>query len=423
MADIVMSIVKTLSLVLNAVLLTMCLSRKRSLSLVVLGWISLGILSYSSERLLGSLPEFTILGSLLFVPLVLWAYSGPLFQMIFAMLLPMYLTSTQQMLVESILRLTMPFGTDEYWLTYLTIVLIMSAIYIYLVFRFGKGLLKRILVEGRTSEWMLYSFSSILSFTTIMILYQSLIEKNTITFIIALCAIVWGYIMLCFAIINTHEKLQVQFERDLSREIISSGRDYYGKLTDMSEQLHILRHDYKHHLISIKKLIDSSENDEARMYLSKLNSNAIDDSIYEYCKSRVLNALLDSFAQRCKEESIEFTVKIILPPLDIVDDYELCIILGNLLENAITACRRTPPDEWKHIDLSMRSRDDHYGIKVENSYDGVLKNEGKILHSTKKDGGLGIKSIQTVVASHNGEYIPVWDEKKFSAFVVFKLEE
>jgi hypothetical protein len=71
----------------------------------------------------------------------------------------------------------------------------------------------------------------------------------------------------------------------------------------------------------------------------------------------------------------------------------------------------------------MRPREGQYGIKVENSYDGILKNEGKTLYTTKKDGGLGIKSIVSVARSHNGEYVPVWDEKKFSAFVVLKLNK
>jgi hypothetical protein len=71
----------------------------------------------------------------------------------------------------------------------------------------------------------------------------------------------------------------------------------------------------------------------------------------------------------------------------------------------------------------MKPHEHQYGIKVENSYDGVLKHEGKTLYTTKKDGGLGIKSILSVARRYDGEYTPVWDEKMFSAFVVLKLRE
>jgi sensor histidine kinase regulating citrate/malate metabolism len=229
--------------------------------------------------------------------------------------------------------------------------------------------------------------------------------------------------MLCFAIINTHEKYRQKYEADLAREIIYSGRDYYEKLTDMTEQLHILRHDYKYHLASMQKMIKSGYNKEMQDYIEILNENIDEKEINDYCKSRAVNAMLDSFSERCKKERIEFQVRIILPPEGMIDDYELCIILGNLLENAITACLRTPENERRYIEVSMRPREHKYGIKVENSYDGVLKHEGKTLYSIKKDGGFGIKSIVSIVQRYHGEYVPVWDEKKFSAFVVLKLNE
>lgn len=71
----------------------------------------------------------------------------------------------------------------------------------------------------------------------------------------------------------------------------------------------------------------------------------------------------------------------------------------------------------------MRTREGQYGIKVENSYDGILNNNGKELFTTKKDGGMGINSIKSVAKRHKGEYSPYWDDEKFSAFVVLKLDE
>jgi sensor histidine kinase regulating citrate/malate metabolism len=247
--------------------------------------------------------------------------------------------------------------------------------------------------------------------------------EHTAIVLLLLFFISWFLIVLCFAIINTHEKSKQKYEAKLAKEIISSGRGYYEKLTDITEQLHIIRHDYKHHLKSVKKMIKGGRDAEIQDYLEKLNADIDEKEINDFCQSRVINALLDSFFETCKNEGIKFEVKIILPPDKTIDDYELCIILGNLLENAVTACLRTPVKETKYIEISMRPREGQYGIKVENSYDGVIKSEGKTLYTTKKDGGLGIKSIMSVAGKHGGEYVPVWDEKKFSAFVVLNLRE
>jgi sensor histidine kinase regulating citrate/malate metabolism len=187
----------------------------------------------------------------------------------------------------------------------------------------------------------------------------------------------------------------------------------------MTEHLHVLRHDYKYHLASMLKMLEEGYHAEAKEYLAKLDTD--DNSVYEYCKSKVLNALLVWFSERCEHESISFTVKIELPPALTIDDYELCVIIGNLLENAVTACVRTPNGQRRYIELSMRPRAGQYGIKAENSYDGILRHEDKELYSTKPDGGFGINSIKAIANRHSGEYIPVWDNEKFEAFVILKL--
>jgi signal transduction histidine kinase len=421
MADFVMTIVKVLSVVLNALVLTKCLPLRKPLPVVLFGWGIIALFCNIVERNFSTLSDLTVLGSALFIPLVLWGYKGKFFQKTYAMLLPMFLTISQQLFIEALLRFIIPYGTDTYWLIYLIAVLIISAVYIFAVLRFGRIFFDKLFMQGRNSEWAIYTFSCLPTFLALTALYHYLMNTNTLVFILALCTIAWGYLMLCFAIINTHEKTRQKYESDLAREIISSGRDYYDKLTVITERLHILRHDYKHHLASMQKMVKSGANTEIEDYLEKLDENIDETAVDDYSASRVVNALLDSFSERCKKEQIEFLVKIMLPPAGTIDDYELCIIIGNLLDNAVTACLRTPENERRYIEVSMRPRDFQYGIKVENSFDGVLNSEGKTLYTTKKDGGLGIKSIVSVAARHSGEYVPAWDEKKFSAFVVLKL--
>jgi signal transduction histidine kinase len=289
-----------------------------------------------------------------------------------------------------------------------------------LVWRFGRGLIKKLFASGSEKEWSLYALSSVICFLVMPTIYPALLEHTAILlFLIFFDA--WFLIILCFAIINTHEKTRQKYEAELGREIISSGRGYYEKLTDMTEQLHILRHDYKYHLAAMLKMFKDGYNQEIQDYLEMVSGDIDKRIMNDFCQSRVINALLDSFSHRCHKEGIDFQVRIQLPPAQTVDDYDLCIILGNLLENAITACLRTPENERRYIELSMRPNELQYGIKVENSYDGILKHEGKMLYTTKKEGGLGIKSTVSVAGRYHGEYVPVWDEKKFSAFVVLKL--
>ncbi len=356
----------------------------------------------------------------IYLPLVILMFDGLFFQKVFGFFLPMTLCATLMLPAEALARIFMRYGEFWYWLAMLVIPLSVLAVYIIIVWRYGHRLIDRLFGYGTEKEWALYSFSSVACFIIVSSAHP-LIELNPMVGVMVIFFVLWSIIILCFAIINTHDKYKQKYEIDLAHDIISSGRGYYDKLTEMTEQLHILRHDYKHHILSVQRLMETGAGTEARDYLAKMNKNADESTFQEYCQSRVLNALLDRFDESCKNEEIKFTVKIVLPPANTIDDYELCVIIGNLLENALTACRRTVAGQQRYIELLMHPQNQHYGIKVINSYDGILRCEGKTLYSTKESGGLGINSIKSVAKHHNGDYIPEWDQQMFSALVVLEL--
>jgi signal transduction histidine kinase len=409
----------------NFFVLILCLPRKKSLRFTLLVFGALVAANFIADIIVarfGLNDPTKAFRSWFYLPFIILLFRGLTFQKVFGYFAPMTFAATLVLPFEQLSRLFMRYGEFWYWLAMLVLPSAVLIVYILLVLRFGRGLIERLFSYGSEKEWALYALSSVICFIVLSSIYPRFAEYTSIVLLL-IFFIAWCLIILCFAIINTHERTRQKYETDLAKEIISSGRGYYEKLTDMTEQLHIMRHDYKHHLASMKKIIASGDDEKIKDYFETLSIYVDEKEINDYCKSRVINALLDSFAERCKNAGIDFQVKIILPSAGTVDDYELCIIIGNLLENAITACMKTPENERQYIEISMRPREGQYGIKVENSFNGVLKHDGKILYTTKEDGGLGIKSIESVARRYNGEYVPVWDEKKFSAFVVLHLNE
>ena len=201
--------------------------------------------------------------------------------------------------------------------------------------------------------------------------------------------------------------------------IISTGRDYYEKLTALSEKLHIQNHDYKYHLAVLQKLLAAGDTQSARDYLENLTGKASGHQIKEYCKSRVINALLNSFEERCINERIVFTANIALPDSITIDDYELCILFGNLLENAFAACLAL--ECGRYIELRARLQGHSFGITVINSFNGeILIKDGEIV-SKKAKGGTGIKSIQSIVSRHGGDFVHEWDESSFRVYAVVNV--
>ena len=82
---------------------------------------------------------------------------------------------------------------------------------------------------------------------------------------------------------------------------------------------------------------------------------------------------------------------------------DLCTVLGNLLENALHASQRLPPEQRQVRVMARMLSPAMLGIVVENNYDGVLKKQSGILHSTKHEGvGVGLVSIETAVHKYSG---------------------
>jgi signal transduction histidine kinase len=319
---------------------------------------------------------------------------------------------------HNLIGLLIPFENNAFLLVFLLFALLLNFAYLGLAIKFGRQFMDKLFGHGSNVDWALYSIWTLFTYG-IFLMHRHMPGSHALHIALWLF-IPWTIALICYLVIAIHRRMRLEHEHALAREILSSGRAYYDKLTSMTEHLRHLHHDYKHQLNSIQKMLETDHSEDVQEYLIKLNAATKNDIIYNYCNNQVLNALLSSFAERCEREGISFSVKIILPSSETIDNYELCIIIGNLLENALSACIRTPEGRKRYIDLSMRPREDNYGIKVENSYDGVLKHEDKQLFSTKKNGGFGIKSIKSVTKRHSGEYIPVWDDEKFSAFVLLK---
>lgn len=193
--------------------------------------------------------------------------------------------------------------------------------------------------------------------------------------------------------------------------IISSGREHYLKMNEMYSALSIMRHDYKYHLSAARNMLVNRE--EAEAYLSDVESRLSENELPVFCENSVINALLASYYERCKKLRVLFDAKIFLPANSPVPDYALCIILGNLLENAVEACSAL--ESGAKISLSVKSMLGRLAIMTSNNYP-VNKEP-----TPKKGGGLGLKSIQAVAEKYGGELLIERKNGIYTAYVTLEI--
>ena len=105
-----------------------------------------------------------------------------------------------------------------------------------------------------------------------------------------------------------------------------------------------------------------------------------------------------------------------------VDETELCIIIGNLFDNAIETVKDLP-DEQRQIDFSIQNPNGIFGIEITNPYEGERRKVEHHYLTTKKENtemhGLGLMSVQKIVEKYDG-YIEIIDEnQKFKITIAF----
>ena len=130
---------------------------------------------------------------------------------------------------------------------------------------------------------------------------------------------------------------------------------------------------------------------------------SISKSTVYYTSDNTLNAVLNNKLDTCNEKHISLDVKI---SASIPEDksIDICVILSNLLDNAIRAQQNI---DKKHITVKMYSQNDMIYLVVSNHIkESVLRDNPK-LETTKEDKathGLGLKSIKRRVSDMDGMY-------------------
>jgi sensor histidine kinase regulating citrate/malate metabolism len=101
----------------------------------------------------------------------------------------------------------------------------------------------------------------------------------------------------------------------------------------------------------------------------------------------------------------------------------MAVILGNLLDNAITAvCELT---EDRYVNIIIKYDKGRFILKIDNPFEGKILKEKNTLLTTKVDKsnhGIGLQSIKAVLEKYNGSMELVHSKKVFSVTLLMYIE-
>lgn len=220
---------------------------------------------------------------------------------------------------------------------------------------------------------------------------------------------------------ETQKQRAAQQERDSLDAQFRQARTALSALRQSQEQTRRYRHDMRHHLTLLQAM--AAEGDLARIsaYLRTARSDLDSFTPTRYCENETANLLLSSFEGKAKQAGVALSVDARLPEDLPLSETELCSLLSNSLENAVTAAAQVTPPGKRTVTLRTAVYQRKLLLSVENTYAGEVSMQGGLPQSTLAGHGYGTRSIAAIAERHGGQALFSADGGVFSLKVLLPL--
>ncbi len=199
-----------------------------------------------------------------------------------------------------------------------------------------------------------------------------------------------------FCILFAYKKLAENFRLNKEAALLElqahSLNQYVEEAKLRYEKTKSFRHDIKNHITVVKELLENQKTEAALRYVEEMENITADIAFPVSTNHPVLDILLGNKLGIAEENQIEVQCSLVVPYPCGISDIDFCIMLGNALDNAVSACNRMSSGKQKYIHVTGKVQGDFLLMEIENSYSGR-----KIIQS-----GTGLANIKAAVEKYQG---------------------
>lgn len=248
-----------------------------------------------------------------------------------------------------------------------------------------------------------------------------------LNFSLALLILITVYLMIyslvsALRIAEVYNDFAVSSSRlALASSQIAMQKEYYDALSEQINETRGIKHDIRHFIGVIRSLSDDGRYDELKQFLGEYIEKTEIDPLPVFCENIVANSILGYYSLKAKNGGILFHCTCSFQRQLSMNDSDLCVVLGNALENAIEACENLENPNPRFISAEARTINDQLLLKIQNSYNGCLNIQDEDYISTKsgKFHGIGLQNIKKVVGAYGGFVKTEHNGKVFTLMAAF----
>ena len=197
----------------------------------------------------------------------------------------------------------------------------------------------------------------------------------------------------------------------------------YEQVVSSVEELRSVKHDMQNHMTVISAMLHEKQYEKACSYI-----DTYADKLNQTHRIISIDGIVTNKLSYAHAQHIKTTHSIFLPKDILIDDIQLCTLIGNLFDNAIEACMKIKEPDKRYIDFQIKPFNCMMSIYMENSCIGdyVIDKNGKLKTSKQTNiinHGIGLKRIKEIVERANGFVTLNPSNDKFEVIIQLPTEE
>lgn len=197
---------------------------------------------------------------------------------------------------------------------------------------------------------------------------------------------------------NLSEQQEERFEK---LRLLQQNKYYQKQFELMKTSLksnRSFKHDMKNHLAVLKLWVEKNEHNEAMKHIERMTDAFITAKEYAQSGNVIIDSILNFKLQEAVLHGISASLELNIPEQLSITSFDMSIILGNLLDNAINACSKL--EKEKRLGVKIKYKRGRLIIKISNTYNRNLNYIGDRLitsNGDKENHGMGIKKYKICI--------------------------
>ncbi len=212
-------------------------------------------------------------------------------------------------------------------------------------------------------------------------------------------------------------------DHDIYKQQTYAYQNQLEVIMESRNRVRALRHDLKNHILALQVLVQRKETEEAAQYLDSMKNFMTNPQEYVKTGNDTVDSLLNYKIQKADEVLNVVETKISIPGQLRLRSFDLNVLLGNLLDNAIDASMRT---EEKKLKLMIKLDKGILFLNICNSCQRIADGRRDFLETTKEDKvnhGIGLKNVRRIVEKYHGEIEFLFENDTMETDVMMYVKE